>query len=194
VRHPKDKGKVERDVQTIREQFKKLLILHPDIDLQQANKLIQTYLKEEYGQREHGTTRMKPYTVFTEVEQPNLKKLPSDEFIIAQWKKAIVHPDCYIQFNKKSYSVPFSYVGKSLWIRGTEKMIQVFYNEQLIKQHTVSNNYRNTDFNDFPENVNHVINTGLHKYLIDKAEKTGENFHKLIIKIGSSPYRVGEFR
>lgn len=183
VRHPKDKGKVERDVQTIREQFKKMLVLYPEIDLQQANNFIQTYLKEEYGQREHGTTRMKPYKVFTEIEQPAMKRLPENEFIIAQWKKVTVHPDCYIQFNKKSYSVPFSYVGKNLWVKGTEKIIQIYYDDKLIKQHTVSYNYRNTDFNDFPENFNHVINTGIHKYLIDKAKETGENFHKLILKI-----------
>ena len=183
VRHPKDKGKVERDVQTIREQFKKMLVLNPDLDLQQANSFIQTYLKEEYGKREHGTTRMKPYMVFTEIEQPVLKRLPETEFIIAQWKKVTVHPDCYIQFNKKSYSVPFTYVGKSLWVKGTEKIIQIYYDEQLIKQHAVSYNYRNTDFNDFPENVNHSINTGLHKYLIEKAKETGENFHKLVLKV-----------
>lgn len=52
----------------------------------------------------------------------------------------------------------------------------------MIKQHTISNSFRQTDFSDFPENVNAVLNTGLHKFLIDKAEKTGENFHKLILK------------
>ena len=182
VRHPQDKGKVERDVQTIREQFKKYIVINPNIDIQHANKLIQTYLIDEYGQKLHGTTRQRPHQVFTEVEQPVLKKLQEEDFVIAQWKEASVHPDCYIQFNKKAYSVPFTYVGKKVWVRGTEKLIQVYYNEQLIKQHTFSNNFRQTDFSDFPENVNAVLNTGLHKFLIDKAEKTGENFHKLILK------------
>lgn len=40
VQHPKDKGQVERDVPTVREQFRKYMALYPDLDLQQANQLI----------------------------------------------------------------------------------------------------------------------------------------------------------
>jgi transposase len=183
VRHPKDKGKVERDVQTIREQFKKFSVIYPELDLQQSNKLILSYLKEEYGQREHGTTRLKPYEVFTKIEQPALKKLPEDDFVIAEWKEVTVHPDCYIQFNKKAYSVPYTYVGKKVWVRGLEKLIQVYYNEQLIKQHTVTDHFRQTDFSDFPENVNAVLNQGTHQYLIERAERIGKSFHQLILNI-----------
>lgn len=183
VRHPKDKGKVERDVQTIREQFKKFRVIYPDLDLQQANKLILTYLKEEYGQREHGTTRLKPYQIFIEIEQPSLKKLPEEEFVMAEWKEATVHPDCYVQFNKKAYSVPYTYVGKKVWIRGTEKLIQVYHNEQLIKQHTTTDHFRQTDFNDFPENVNIVLNEEAYRRLIERAKRVGEYFHKLILNI-----------
>lgn len=181
VRHPKDKGKVERDVQTIREQYKKMIVIHPELDLQQANKLILTYLKEEYGQREHGTTRLKPYEIFTKIEQSALKRLSETDFDIAEWKLGSVHPDCFVQFNKKAYSVPYAYVGKKVWIRGSERLVRVYYNEQLIKQHTVTDHFRQTDINDFPENVNAVLNEGIHKYLIEKAEKTGQYFHQLIL-------------
>ncbi|MDI6792656.1 MAG: hypothetical protein QME81_07300 [bacterium] len=59
VAHPKDKGKVERDVQTVREQFRKLLTLSPDLNIQKANQLIKKWCIEEYGQRDHGTTHLK---------------------------------------------------------------------------------------------------------------------------------------
>jgi transposase len=181
VRHPKDKGKVERDVQTVREQYRKMQALNPDIDIQEANQIMVRYLKEEYGQREHGTTRLKPYEVFKNVEQPALKKLPDEDFEIAEWKEAGVHPDCYIQFNKRAYSVPYTYAGKKVWVKGTEKLIQIYYNDIMIKQHTITSNYRSTDFADFPKNVSAALDSGLHRHLITKSEKIGTNFHKMIL-------------
>ena len=183
VRHPKDKGKVERDVQTVREQYKKYSVIYPELNLQNANKLILSYLKKEYGQKEHGTTRLKPYEVFTKVEQPALKQLPEEEYVIAEWKEASVHPDCFVQFNKKAYSVPYTYAGKKVWVRATEKMIQVYYNEQLIKQHTATDHFRHTDLSDFPKNVNAVLNESTHKYLIERAERIGKHFHQMILNI-----------
>jgi len=105
VSHPKDKGKVERDVQTIRQQFRKLLAIHPGLTLVQVNQLIRQWLINDYGQRDHGTTHRKPYPTFLEQEQPQLKPLPAQPFDLSQWKQAKVHPDHYIQFNKKMIKV-----------------------------------------------------------------------------------------
>ncbi len=44
VSSPQDKGKVERDVQTVREQFRKFLALDPNLDLASANRRIAQYL------------------------------------------------------------------------------------------------------------------------------------------------------
>jgi transposase len=186
VRHPKDKGKVERDVQTIREQFKKYLEIYPDLTLTQANELIQKYLIEEYGQRNHGTTRQKPYEVFKNIEQPALKKLPEGEYEVVEWKECKVHPDCFIQFNKVRYSVPYKYVGEIVSVRGKEKIIEIYHNGEFIKQHSRFGSYRQIDFSDFPESKSLVLNKGLHKFLIKKAEGLGENFHKLIVSILST--------
>jgi transposase len=104
VSHPKDKGKVEPDVQTVRQQFRKLLLTHPSLTLAQANQLIQQWAIHDYGQKDHGTTHVKPYPTFSDLEQPQLKPLPHQPFDISQWKQAKVHPDHYIQFNNKAQS------------------------------------------------------------------------------------------
>jgi transposase len=186
VRHPKDKGKVERDVQTIREQFKKYQEIYPNLTLTQANEMIKKYLIEEYGQRNHGTTRQKPYEVFKTIEQPVLKKLPEGEYEVVEWKECKVHPDCFIQFNKIRYSVPYKYVGETVSVRGKEKIIEIYHNSELIKQHSRYGNYRQIDFNDFPERMDLVLNNGLHEILIKKSEQIGENFHKLMVSILST--------
>lgn len=57
VASPKDKGKVERDVQTIREQFKKLVAINPHITLDEANAAIKKWIINE-----HRTTNQKHRT------------------------------------------------------------------------------------------------------------------------------------
>jgi transposase len=180
VRHPKDKGKVERDVQTVRDQFRKLLALHPSLDIPQTNRLIKKWCETEYGQKPHGTTRLKPFVVFTDKEQRALKPLPSDPFDIALWKEATVHPDHYIQFNKKAYSVPHAYVGEKVWVKGTAKIVQIYHNEQLIKQHVITERFRHTDLNDFPQNVQAALDQGLPRQLQQKAHEISPAFGQLI--------------
>lgn len=180
VRHPKDKGKVERDVQTIRQAFRKFIALYPTMDLSQANRRIKQWSKEAYGQKEHGTTHLKPYPTFIKIEQPALKQLPLEHFEIAQWKQAKVHPDQYIQFNKKSYSVPQQYVGKTVSVRATHNIVQIYYQQQLIKQHPVANGFRQTDLSDFPQNVQAALDQGLPLMLQNKAAAVGDNFANLI--------------
>ena len=180
VRRPQDKGKVERDVQTVRQQYCKLLALYPAMDIAQLNSQIKKWFAEEYGQREHGTTRLKPFSVFVDKEQPALKLVPAEPFEMAQWKEATVHPDHYIQFNKKAYSAPHAYVGKKVWVKATDKILQIYYLDRLIKQHFITSNYRHTDFNDFPKNVQAALDNGMPLILQRRAEQTGHYFAHLI--------------
>lgn len=183
VASPKDKGKVERDVQTIREQFRKLIAINPHITLDEANTAIKKWIITEYGTRKHGTTNQKPYLLFTETEQPLLLPLPIEPYEAALWKEATVHPDHYIQVNKKAYSIPHPYVGKKVWVKVTHNLVKVYYNEKLIKQHPIASGFRQTDFNDFPDNVRHALDTGMPAYLCDKAAHIGVNFEKLVRSI-----------
>ena len=184
VAHPKDKGKVENQVPVVRQQFRKQLALHQNMDIGTANKLVNQWCMGKHGHRIHGTTQWQPLSVFLKAEKSLLKSLPEDPFEIPLWKEAIVHADHYIQFDKKSYSIPHAYVGKTVSVRGTEKLVHVFYDNTLIKQHIRTKNlYRHTDFTDFPENVQAALNKGLPKYLQDKARQTSYHFGQLIKKV-----------
>jgi hypothetical protein len=139
---------------------------------------------EEYGQRKHGTTQHKPIEFFQEVELPCLLQLPEQDYEISEWKQAKVHPDCFIQVNKKSYSVPYQYVGKTLFVKVKLKTVEIYYNEELIKHHIIPKNNRQTDYGDFPENIQKVLDGTLPAYLIRQAEIIGgRNFKALIEKI-----------
>ena len=184
VASPQDKGKVERDVQTIREEFTKMVVLNPTLTLIEANYRIKDWLINEYGNRKHGTTDQKPYEYFKEVESPCLIPLPIDEYEISEWKQAKVHPDCFIQVNKKSYSVPYQYVGKTMSVKIKSRIVEIYYNEEMIKEHLIPRNNRQTDYDDFPENVGKVLDGKMSGYLLSEAERiSGKNLQALIEKL-----------
>lgn len=181
VQHPKDKGKVEKQVPVVRQQFRKQLALNANTDIILANQLVREWCLGKHGHRIHGTTQWQPLPVFESTEKQVLLPLPEERFEIPIWKDATVHADHYIQFDKKTYSVPHAYIGKKVMVKGTAKLVQIYYKHQLIKQHVrLYTGYRQTDYNDFPENVQAALGEGLPKYLLDKAAKTSPHFGQLI--------------
>jgi Mu transposase, C-terminal domain/Helix-turn-helix domain len=181
IRKPRDKGKVERDVQTVREAVRTQMVLSPGMTLGDLSQAIRHWILHEYGERLHGTTREKSIVVFNEREKGALKPLPGDRFEISTWKQATVHPDHYIQFNRKTFSVPSSYVTKKVWIRASEHLLQVFYNEQLIAQHVITRAYRHTDQSHFPTNLRVAVDrSAIHRSLLERASRIGEDLHQLV--------------
>lgn len=176
VAKPKDKGIVERDVQTVREEFRKLLSINPLLTISEANIAIKNWAINIYGQRKHGTTNQCPYFLFKEIEQPVLLSLPEDEYEISEWKTAIVHPDHYIQVNKKAYSIPDCFVGKEVMVKIKSNLVSVYYKEQLVKQHTIPKGFRQTDINDFPDHMRHRLDTGMPFHLRKQAAQISLQF------------------
>jgi transposase len=181
VSKPKDKGKVERDVKTVREAVRTHIVLNPTVSLAELTRAMKHWMHHEYGERPHGTTREKPLVVFIEREQPALKSLPAERFEISVWKQATVHPDHYVQFRGKAFSVPTAYVTKKVWIRASEHILKVFHQEQLIAQHVITKGYRHTDYSHFPDNIRSVLDKStFHNHLLDRSRQIGPDFHQLI--------------
>ena len=180
---PKDKPIVERDVQTVRQQFGKIKALNNNIAIFEANKSMLNWLIQTYGQKAHGTTGLKPYEEFISTEKPALLPLALEAFEAAYWKEAAVHPDHYIQVRKKSYSIPHRYVGKKVWVKVGHNLVSVYYEDKLIKEHTIPNGYRQTDLNDFPENMQSALNSGLPYAVRKNAEAICPEFGELVNKI-----------
>lgn len=190
VATPKDKPIVERDVQTVREHFRKLKAVNTGLTLIEANHAVKEWLINTYGKREHGTTHNQPYEEFILEEQPLLIPLPVESFEAAYWKHAKVHPDHFIQVQKKSYSLPGQYVGKQVLVKVSHNLVSVFYDEKLIKQHTIPRGYRQTDLNDFPENMKALMDSGLALSLRKKAFMMSDELGMLIEKILSPHARI----
>ncbi len=177
---PKDKGKVERDVQTVREAVHKLRVQNSTSTLAELNHLIRKWLCEVYGMRNHGTTNEHPFVSFTNEEKPVLKSLPPEQFEIAEWKEATVHADHYIQFNKQTFSVPTAYIGRKLWVRGNGRILQIFDDFHVFRQWVITANKRHTNYADFPKNVQYALDDNLHQVLFAKARSYGEHVHTIV--------------
>lgn len=180
---PKDKGKVERAVPLVREHFRKLKALHSDLDIARANKEARKWCREINGMKEHSTTGIKPMEAFEALEKNTLAPLPIHHFEVPTWKAAKVHADQFIQFEKNFYSVPNAYVGKEVWVRATEKLIQIYHEHTLIKKHVRSQARRQYDPKDFPKNFEIMLDDKSVQAIIERAEHIGPLFKKLLLQV-----------
>lgn len=149
VGEPRHKGKVERVVPVVRQQ----VIAGRDFrDSAEANQRALTWCTQEIGMEIHGTTKRRPYEVFRTEEQPRLKPLPRERFECPLWKRCTVHPDHHIVFDRSYYSLPTRFVGREVWARGTAQLVQILFEEELVKTHlrAVRPGTWRTDPSDYP--------------------------------------------
>lgn len=183
VRKGEHKGKVERKILVVRQQF---LSSYEFKDIKSASKKVRDWCLVEYGNEEHGTTKRKPYEVFKEEEQPRLKSLHKEKFDIPLWKEAKVHPDHHIVFDKSYYSVPTRYIGKKVWVRGGLYSVRVFHDGELIKSHQRAGRKGTwrTDERDYPPEKSRYLLKHI-SYYQKQALQHGEYVCKLVTRIMS---------
>ncbi len=173
---PKDKGKVERVVPPVRDLFRRLKAMDPELRLAEANKKALYWCRYENGMTPHGTTGEKPWQCFQATEADKLLPLPDEEFQLAEWKQVRVHVDQFVQFEKAYYSVGKQYVGRQLWLRATTEHIELYGSDfALIKCFQRGVGRRFSDPGDFPENVQAMMSNYSVRNLIDKAAGIGPN-------------------
>lgn len=129
---PRKKGRVESGVKYIKGNF---LPLREFRDLTDANAQLQRWILGTAGNRIHGTTKERPLSRFAEVERHLLTPLPDIPPELASWASVKLHGNCHVQFEKAYYSAPFRLVHRQLWLRATEKAVEIFHDHQLVAVH-----------------------------------------------------------
>lgn len=150
VATPQHKGKVERQMPVVRQQ---LIAGRSYRDLAELNDKALLWCREQIGREPHGTTGEAPMARFEALEQVTLLPLPAHPFDPPTWAEATVHPDHHLVFERSYYSVPTRYVGKTVWVRGTRRLVEIYCDDELIKTHiraTKRGTWR-TDKNDYPD-------------------------------------------
>ena len=133
VRDPQKKGRVESNVKYIKNSFVPLKAFR---SLSDANAQLREWLLSVAGNRKHGTTKCQPLERFVEIEQALLKPLPEVPPEQAVWVKVKVHGDGHVQFEQGRYSVPYTLIRKTLWLKATDNMVRIYQGHELKATHT----------------------------------------------------------
>jgi len=126
-----EKGIVESGVKYVKKSFMPLRTFR---NLQDANRQLHDWIMQEASVRKHGTTHEQPLDRFA-IEKPLLAALPDVPPILAAWSTVTVHRDAHIQYHRALYSVPFSLVSKTLWLKATDTAVQLFHQHELVATH-----------------------------------------------------------
>ena len=131
-RTPWHKGKVESGVHYVKRNF---MAGQEFLDIHVANQRLKTWVREQAGTREHGTTHQPPWRLFHEHERAALLPLPGDPFTLREIKVVKVHPDCHVTIDKSYYSVPYAYVGHTLDAYVGERIVEIYRGSDLVATH-----------------------------------------------------------
>jgi transposase len=173
VRKPRDKAKVEVAVQGVERWILAPLRHRTFFSLSELNAALRVEL-ERYNDRplsrEDGTRRSR----YLELDRPALAPLPAQRYQYATWKKAKVHLDYHVEVERRYYSVPYRLIGKTVDLRLTKHMVEVFYRGQAVATHLRQGGTRRfiTDPGHRPERHRAVIELN-HERLLERAEAIG---------------------
>lgn len=132
-RSPEKKGKVEAGVKYVSRSF--LATLPEQLAADEANRQLARWTREVAGLRVHGTTQRRPLEVFEAEEQSALRPLPEARWRPVTWKRAKVHRDSHVVFDRRLYSVPWRHIGQEVWVRATVEAVDIFLDEHRVALH-----------------------------------------------------------
>jgi hypothetical protein len=129
---PKKKGKVESAVKYVKNNALKGRHGESIIDV---NRYLEQWVTDIAGTRTHGTTGRKPLEVFDAEERLTLIPLPARSYEPVSWKRATVHQDSHVVFERRMYSVPWRLVGREVWVRATPTTVVIYYDDDRVATH-----------------------------------------------------------
>ena len=132
AKHPKDKARVERSVQTVREDcFRGEKLRTIDDCARRAD----TWCNDEYGMRRHTRTQRLPREAFESDEKPRLNPAPTTPYDVPLYSEPKVAPDQHANVAKALYSLAHEYKGKRLKARADKATVRFYFKGQLIETH-----------------------------------------------------------
>lgn len=129
---PPKKGKVESGVKYVKNNF---FTPRELMDIDQARKELDLWVREVANQRIHGSTGRRPDEVFEQRERSALQPLPLARFEPVTWKQATVHQDSHVVFERRLFSVPWKLIGQKVWIRASASTVAIYHQDTRVATH-----------------------------------------------------------
>ena len=131
---PRDKAKVEVGVQVVERWILARLRNRRFFSLAELNQAIGELLDDLNARRtKHlGASRRQ---LFEALDQPALKRLPGQPYPYAEWKPRRAGLDYHVEAAKHYYSVPHALAKQKLWVRITDRTVEVFHKAKRVAAH-----------------------------------------------------------
>ena len=184
VRDPQKKGRVESNVKYIKNSFVPLKEFR---SLSDANAQLKSWLLSVAGNRKHGTTKCQPLERFTEIEQALLSPLPEVPPEQAVWAKVKVHGDGHVQFEHCRYSVPYTLIRQTLWLKASDTMVRIYQKHELKATHARMHHQGGRAT--VPEHqppAAQAYNMQDPQYCLTQAQRIGDSCHVFIKRLFAS--------
>jgi transposase len=134
VRKPKDKASVEGAIGHVSTWIIAALRNWKFFSLAELNEAIGEKLHElndKPFQKRQGSR----FGIFSEEESPALLPLPDKPYELSEWKICVVAYNYHITVHKMLYSVPHIYIKKTVDVRLTSRIVEVFLQGERIASH-----------------------------------------------------------
>src|SRR6201988_5137576 len=80
--------------------------------------------------------------LFEDLERSELKPLPAEPYVFAEWRECRVGLDYHVEIEKHYYSVPHQLLREKVWARITARTIEVLHRGQRVAAHVRSSSDR----------------------------------------------------
>ncbi|MGH6972533.1 MAG: IS21 family transposase [Caulobacteraceae bacterium] len=134
-RRPRDKAKVEAAVRIVERWLLGKLRhrrFHGLADVNAAIAELMADLNDRRVLRHVGRTRRQ---LFEEIDAPQLKPLPAEPYVLAEWRARKVGLDYHVDVDGHFYSVPYRHARAAVEVRATLRTIEVFLKGERIAAH-----------------------------------------------------------
>lgn len=190
-RAPKKKGKVESSVKYVKRNG---LAGRDGQDIDEINPMLLVWCRDIAGQRIHGVTGRKPLEVFDATEQAHLAALPARRYEPTVWKQARVHQDSHVVFDRRLYSVPWRWLGRTVWICATASSVAIFGDDVRIATHDRrSSGTHSTLESHLPEHRRDFRHRG-REFWVARAERIGPETSALVAEVFDSDLVLSQLR
>lgn len=140
---------------------------------------------EKINNRVHTRFRISRRERFESIERAALKALPVIPYEVGEWKRATLHPDCYIGIDSAYYSAPHIHRGKELRVKLTETQVEIYLDLECLAIHPRDRRragYRTKIDAHFPPQ-SQAYYEATPQNLLSQARFIDESLHQLVVEL-----------
>jgi transposase len=179
-RKPQDKAKVEVAVQLAQRWIHARLRDRRFTSLTELNAAIRELLERFNNRRTRhlGASRRE---LFEQIERHALQPLPLEPYEFAEWRCRKVGLDYHVEIDRHYYSVPHSLLKAQVWVRITDRTVEIFHEDQRVASHArTSSNRKHTTVMDHMPSNHRAYADWTPEHLCRWATKVGPNTEALV--------------